>query len=312
MPRRRKPEPPTPPGKPLHRDRAFRALANDSPEIIPRLLVALGITPPGETSPVIETLATGLDPPSARVEADLVVRYASGAVRHVEWQGWPDAGFRDRTFGYHIILTLKYAPAPVRTVVIWSRVPSEAELAPYETGQITATFDHVILAQADPEPLLADPATACFAMACRTDDPAALAVRVVEALQGAPPRAAVVAALAARAVSPYVYEVFRREWEARGMEPIIVEELARMLEDQGEERGRELGRREGAEIGRREGAEIGRREGEAATLRQALIDLAEAYGVSLDERRRSWIGGASLDELHCVRVALKRHRAWPG
>ena len=302
---RRKPKPPKPPwppkqsGKPLQRDRAFRALANESPEIIPRLLVALGIAPPGEASPVIETLATGLDPPAARIEADLVVRYEGAGVRHVEWQGWPDPGFRGRVFGYHLNLTVKYAPTPVRTVVIWSRVPSEEEIAPYVTGQMMVTFDHIILAHLDPEQLLPDPATACFAMACRTDDPAALAVRVVAALQGAPPRAAVVAALAARAVSPYIYEVFRKEWEARGMEPIIIEELARMLEDRGAERGR----REGEQVGRREGEEIGRR--------QAIVDLAEAYDIPLDERRHAWIAGASLAELEQVRVALKRDRAWP-
>ena len=306
---RRKPKPPKPPkppeqpGKPLQRDRAFRALANESPEIIPRLLVALGIAPPGEAPPVIESLATGLDPPAPRIEADLVVRYEDAGVRHVEWQGWPDAGFRSRVFGYHLNLTVKYAPTPVRTVIIWSRVPSQEEIAPYVTGQMILTFDHIILAHLDPDLLLADSATACFAMACRTDNPAALAARVVAALQGAPPRAAAVAALAAAAVSDYIYEVFRSEWEARGMEPIIIEELARMLEDKGAERGREIGRREGEQLGRREGEQIGRR--------QAIVDLAEAYDIPLDERRRAWIASASLAELEQVRVALKRDRAWP-
>jgi len=125
-------------------------------------------------------------------------------------------------------------------------------------------------------------------------------------LQGAPPRAAVVAALAAGALSPYIYEVFRKEWEARGMEPIIIEELARMLEDQGAERGR----REGEEIGRREGEEIGRREGEEM-VRRVILDLADAYGLALDEPRRAWIASASLEELERVRVTLKRERAWP-
>lgn len=227
------------------------------------------------------------------------MRFHDGSVGHLEWQGWPDPGFRSRTLGYHLNLTVKYAPVPVRTVIIWSRVPSREELAPYVTAQMTLTFDHVILAHEDPEPLLADPATACFAMACRTDNPAALAVRVVDALRGAPARAAVVAALAARAVSSYVYDVFRREWEARGMEPVIIEELARMLEDQGKE------------IGRREGEEIGRREGEVLTMRQGVVDLAEAYGLALDADRRAWIARASLEELERVRLALKRDRAWP-
>ena len=91
------------------------------------------------------------------------------------------------------------------------------------------------------------------------------------------------------------------------MEPIIVEELARMLEDVAEERGR----REGEQVGRREGEQVGRREGEEIGRRQAIVDLAEAYDIPLDERRRAWIASASLAELEQVRVALKRDRAWP-
>jgi hypothetical protein len=281
------------PSEPKQRDRAFRALATEAPEIIPRLLTALGITPAGggPSVAVVEVLATGLDPPAARIEADLVVRLADNSVRHAEWQGWRDTAFRDRCFRYHLLLAARLPLSPVRTVVIWSRVTSADELAPYAVGQMTLCFDHIILAHEDPEALLADPATACFAMACRTDDPAALAVRVIDALQGAPPRAAVVAALAAAAVSPYIYDVFAKEWKARGMEPIIIEELARMLEDRAEARGR------------REGEEIGRRE--------AVADLAEAYGIALDERRRTRIANASLDELDALRAALKRDRAWP-
>jgi hypothetical protein len=100
-------------------------------------------------------------------------------------------------------------------------------------------------------------------------------------------------------VSPYIYDVFAKEWKARGMEPIIIEELARMLEDRAEAKGR------------REGEEIGRREGEEAGRREAVADLAEAYGIALDERRRTRIANASLDELDALRAALKRDRAWP-
>jgi hypothetical protein len=115
------------------------------------------------------------------------------------------------------------------------------------------------------------------------------------------------------------------------MQPIIIEELARMLEDRAEAKGRhegeeigrregeqigrregeEIGRREGEEIGRREGEEIGRREGEETGRRQAVADLAEAYGIALDDRRWARIAGASLAELDAIRAALKRDRAWP-
>jgi predicted transposase YdaD len=83
------------------------------------------------------------------------------------------------------------------------------------------------------------------------------------------------------------------------MEPIIIEEFARMLEDVAEERGR------------REGEQIGRREGEQQMGRRTIVDLAEAYGLTLDERRHAWIASASLEELEQVRVALKRDHAWP-
>jgi flagellar biosynthesis/type III secretory pathway protein FliH len=116
-------------------------------------------------------------------------------------------------------------------------------------------------------------------------------------------------------LSPYMYGVWAKEWKARGMEPIIIEELARMLEDRAEARGRregeEIGRREGEQIGRREGEQIGRREGEEAGRRQAVADLAEAYGIALDDRRWARIAGASLAELDAIRAALKRDRAWP-
>lgn len=58
---------------------------------------------------------------------------------------------------------------------------------------------------------------------------------------------------------------------------------------------------------RREGREEGREE----TLRVAIADLCEAYGVALDDRRRKVIADADLATLDALRVALKRGRAWP-
>ena len=77
------------------------------------------------------------------------------------------------------------------------------------------------------------------------------------------------------------------------MEPIIIEELARKLEDQGEQ----LGSREGEQLGSR-----------------AIVELAKASGLTLDEGRRVWIASASLEELERVRIAMKRDEArwaWP-
>ena len=86
--------------------------------------------------------------------------------------------------------------------MLWSRRPSAAEIAELSSGQVSGHVEHVILAQQDPEALLADARTACFAMSCASADPTTLATRVVAALLGAPPRAAVVAALAAAAAGP--------------------------------------------------------------------------------------------------------------
>lgn len=61
-------------------------------------------------------------------------------------------------------------------------------------------------------------------------------------------------------------------------------------------------------------ADAERQAGEARALeaaRVAIADLAEAYGVALDEHHRGWIAEASLDALAVVRAALKRDRAWP-
>ena len=282
---------PPPTHSQLPRDRAFRALVAESPETVPHLLAMLGLLPDGARLAPHAQLPTGLDPPTPRLDVDWVGRLVDGQVLHLEWQGYPDSAFRDRLLRYHLLLAVKYAPSPVRTIVLWSRAPSRGERSPLTTGQLVGHVDHVILAEQDADIFLADPATACFAMACASDDPVKLALRVVAALEGAPPRAAVVAALAAAALGSYVYGAFQQEWERRGMEPIIIEELARMLEDRGEARGEARGRLEGARV--------------------AVIDLCEALNVPLDDARRGFLASATLEEADTLRAALKRERAWP-
>ena len=291
--------------------------------MVPRLLVALGVLPPCSVAVVDDTLATGLDPPAPRLDADWVARLDDGSILPLEWQGYRDKAFRKRLFDYHLLLALRHYPQPVRTVVIWSRPATKRELAGFAHGQLSLVVDHIVLAEQDPTRLLADPATACFAMACRSDDTAALAVQVVEALVSAPPRAAALAALAAAAAGEYIYAVFRREWEARGMEPIIIDELARMLEDKARKEGKAQGRAQGNAEGRAQGEAHGRAQGEArgraqgeaharlASARLLVADLAELLAIVLDEEKRTFVANASPDDLDALRVALKRDRAWP-
>ncbi len=54
------------------------------------------------------------------------------------------------------------------------------------------------------------------------------------------------------------------------------------------------------------GKETGRVEG----LRAAVTDLAEAFGIELDQARRDEIQRASLDELEALRARLKKERRW--
>jgi adenylosuccinate synthase len=45
--------------------------------------------------------------------------------------------------------------------------------------------------------------------------------------------------------------------------------------------------------------------------RQAVLDLAEAYGLEVSPARQQHVQAASLEELRALRTSLKRARAWP-
>ena len=79
------------------------------------------------------------------------------------------------------------------------------------------------------------------------------------------------------------------------MEPIIIEEYARMLEDRAEARGQLAGELRG----KLEGA------------RTAVYDLCEAFEIAIDEERRAFVAGATADQLDGLRASLKQRRAWP-
>ena len=99
------------------------------------------------------------------------------------------------------------------------------------------------------------------------------------------------------------------------MEPIIIDELARMLEDKARKEGKAQGRAQGNAEGRAQGEAHGRAQGEAhallASARLLVADLAELLAIDLDEAKRTFVANASPDDLDALRVALKRDRAWP-
>jgi hypothetical protein len=67
------------------------------------------------------------------------------------------------------------------------------------------------------------------------------------------------------------------------------------------------GRAEGEARGRAEGEARGRVEG----LRNALLDLCEAYDIALNEQRRAQLEAMGNEALEALRQALKRERRWP-
>ncbi len=48
-----------------------------------------------------------------------------------------------------------------------------------------------------------------------------------------------------------------------------------------------------------------------AQAREAVLDLAEAYGVEITQERRNTVKQADLQSLNAIRAALKAHRSWP-
>jgi hypothetical protein len=66
-----------------------------------------------------------------------------------------------------------------------------------------------------------------------------------------------------------------------------------------------MGLREGEAIG----AAKGRAEGESA-LRQAIVDLCEAYDVAVSDTQKASLATMSLDELNALRAHIKTERRW--
>ena len=219
-------------------DRAFHALAQREPTVVLAALrvlcpdVAAGAAPvrPDDLAP---TRLDALAPPT---DADWVARVGDRALIHLECQGYRDATFPDRVFRYHLVLALRHPERRVRTVALWLTAPPIAQRRGSITrGDIRVRVTQVVLAEADAEALLGDPATACLAAGADAremkDDE--LCARVAAALVAVGAswyqrHMAVIAAL-----SKGRYEAMKRAMASAGVEPVIIEDLVYFGEDRG-------------------------------------------------------------------------------
>jgi hypothetical protein len=231
-------------------DRAFRALARDSPRTVLALLrlVAPGIVAAQAQAAVVVVLEDpNLDPPAHPREADFAALVGEDAISHVEFQGYRDPDFDRRVFDYHLALTLRHATRRVQTCAIWMRRPDAGQRAAVvRRGALQLERAVVVLPELQASLLLSCPETACFAPAAELGDLHVdeLCDRVVAALlrPGASSREPAMAGVAAATRGRYLSLV--SAMERAKMEPLIIEDLVDFGYDQGLEEGRVEGRAE--------------------------------------------------------------------
>ena len=101
-------------------DRAFRALAQERPELVLALLRAAGVELAREDVQVVpEDVDDSQLVRPASPAADLVARLGPDALLHVECQGYRDSDFADRVLRYHLTFMLRYPGRRVHTVALW-------------------------------------------------------------------------------------------------------------------------------------------------------------------------------------------------
>jgi uncharacterized protein DUF4351 len=218
-------------------DRAFRALAHAEPDVIARLVRRLAPDLFASHAPLtrLDVAPTRLDALAPPRDADLLVR-TDGGLRHIECQGYGDAGFPERVFWYHLEFACVYRPLRVRTLALWLvRPPAAQRRERLSYGDIRVRVRHVLLPEVAAELLLGDPACACFAAAA---DPGAWTIERLCSEVAARLRAAgasfyqrhmavVCAATQGR------YDAMVSAMASAGLEPVIIEDLVKFGEDRG-------------------------------------------------------------------------------
>ena len=75
--------------------------------------------------------------------------------------------------------------------------------------------------------------------------------------------------------------------------------------------GRDVGKEEGKKLGIDEGKKLGIDEGKKLGLQQAILDLCEAYGITITAEQKTALASFPVTELETVRQAIKTGKTWP-
>lgn len=287
-------------------DRAFRALGRAEPETIVALVKTVAPSLLEGTPSILphDGLDTWLDPPVHPNDADLVLRLDPGdAIFHMEGQGYREESFDDRTLRYHLMLSLRHWNREVHTLALWLVPPTKEQRSGLlRHGRIEVKVTTVVLREVDAASLVTHPETACFALGADDrglghDALCTEAVRVMRESR-ASLRRFQLAAAAARAHSAARFDAMLRAMNAQGVEAVIIEDLVKIGEDIGMEKGLEKGRAEGL------------KEGKANGLRAGVLALCEALGIDVDDRRRDALDGMGIPEFEALMRRLGRGGAW--
>jgi len=235
-------------------DRAFRALAQERPDLVLALLRAAGveIAQRADVDVVPEEVDDSQLVRPATPATDLVARLGADALLHVECQGYRDPDFADRVLRYHLTFVLRYPARRVHTVALWVIRPQARQRAgEIERHGVRLQVTSLVLREIPAELLLSDARTVCFAAGAdaggRSDDQ--LCDAIVQRLQaaGAGQREFDIAAVLAATMGRYGAMV--SAMQRAKVETVILEDLVHFGEDRGFERGVQEGREQGREQG---------------------------------------------------------------
>jgi hypothetical protein len=282
-------------------DRAFRALGRDEPATLLALVDLLlpDLLPEGMSLRNLTVRDPRLDIPDPSIEADAVfVQEERNQLWHLEGQGYDEEEFLDRVLRYHLGFVLRYWDKEVRTLILWMRPPPPEQRLPLlRKGSLSVAVTHLVLREASARVLVRNDQTACFAPAADDEGRGHEVVcqQTVAVLResGASLRRWQMAAVAARSHSKERYHAMVRAMEHAGVRSVIIEDLLKIGEEFGIEKGLQQGIERGIEKGLQQGIERGIEkgieEGRLAEGRRSVLRLLEGRGLPLSERQRQQI-----------------------
>jgi hypothetical protein len=267
-------------------DRAFRALAPGVPDAVVTLLRALA--PEGlplDTAQPVRVQASQATALPPDLDTDWLASLGDGDLCHVECQGYRDTTFAERLIKYHLRHAVWYWPRRVRTFAVWLIVPPAAQRASQARHHdISVDLTSLIVPEVSAELLLRHPKTLCFAPAADAGDwsDEELCARVARALagSGASFLERHMTVVSARMHSRRRCETMLGAMEWNDQEPVLIEDLIKIGQDDGFEKGLEKGLERGLEEGFAKGL---------GALRATLTAVLDARGLSLDDVQRARI-----------------------